>query len=114
MFKKIIQQAKQSAVETFKLLWQFKWYVCLDFVFILILLIEYFDPPAKDSPIWGSEAMAGYWNYINQEVYIQSCKYGLVISLLFILLGISNMRYNPKIAKLVFLFPLYIGWLSIL
>ena len=108
------EKIKQSVSQTFKLLWQFKWYIVGYLIYYSIFIVEYFNPPAADDPILNYEYTHGAWNYINQEVYIQSCKYGLVISLLFILLGISNMRYNPKIAKLVFLFPLYIGWLSIL
>jgi len=106
MFKKIIQQAKQSATETFKLLWQFKWYIIVYLLFYYIFIMEYLDPPAKDSPIWSSEAMEGDWRYINQEVYIGSMKNVLIELLLLFLIGTSNMRNHPLLAKSIFLFPL--------
>ena len=108
------EKIKQSATETFKLLWQFKWYIAFDVIIFTLLLSEYFNPPAADDMIWKSEAINGMWNYQNQQVYMQSCKYGLIISALLFLIGTSNMRNHPLLAKLIFLFPLYIGWFGIL
>ncbi|MCQ2734992.1 MAG: hypothetical protein MJ212_03465 [Alphaproteobacteria bacterium] len=109
-----MNKTKQCIKETLELLWQFKWYIAFDFIIFMLLLSEYFNPPSIDDMIWKSEAMRGTWNYQNQQVYVQSCKYGLVISALFFLVGTSNMRNHPLLAKLIFLFPLYIGWFGIL
>ena len=112
--KSIIQTARQSIRETFKLLQQFKWYVAFDAAVFALLLWDQLNPPEKDSPLWKSESTLGLWNYQNQELYLQSGKYILTIFVLFFLIGTSNMRNHPLIAKLIFLFPLYIGWLGIL
>ena len=105
-FNNIANIIKKNLSETFKLLWQFKWYITFDFAFFLLLITEYFNPPSVDDPIWNSEAMQGAWNYQNQQLYIQSCKYGLVIFALFFLIGTSNMRNHPVLAKIIFLLPL--------
>jgi hypothetical protein len=102
----IKDKIKQNVSETFKLLWQFKWSVSVYLIFYYALIREYFNPPEKDSPIWGSEAMRGSWNYINQEVYIGSMWDALVIFLLLFLIGTSNMRNHPLLAKCIFLYPL--------
>jgi len=78
-------------------------------LFIIFFVIEYFNPPAADDLIWGSEAMQGAWNYQNQQLYIQSCKYNLIISTLVFLIGTSNMRNHPKLAKIIFLSSLWFG-----
>ena len=118
MFQKKVKQVGQNIrnyiTETLKLLWQFKWYIAFDVIIFILLLSEYFNPPTSDDTIWKSEAMGGMWNYQNQQEYVQSCKYGLIISVLFFLLGTSNIRNHPLLARLIFLFPLYIGWLGIL
>ena len=111
MYKKmryIAISLKHNMMETFKLLWQFKWYIIVYLLFYYIIIMEYLDPPAKDSPIWGSEAMAGDWRYINQEVYIGSMKNVLMELLLLFLIGTSNMRNHPLLAKFIFLFPLLV------
>jgi hypothetical protein len=100
------EKIKQSAIETFKLLWQFKWSITVYLLFYSMFVAEYFNPPEKDALIWRSEAMKGAWNYVNQEVYIGSMKDTLIILLLFFLIGTSNMRNHPILAKLIFLSPL--------
>lgn len=112
--KQIAKKIQQDTLKTLKLLWQFKWFVALDIVCVLLLICEYLNPPAADSAIWKSEAMLGAWNYQNQQFYIQSCKYSLIISTLLFLLGCSNMRTHPNIAKIIFLFPIYLGWMGLL
>lgn len=112
--KQTWQIIKNNLKETFKLLRQFKWYIIFDFAFFLLLITEYFNPPSIDDLIWNSEATSGAWNYQNQYLYIQSCKYGLIISVLFFLVGISNARNHPNIAKIIFLFPIYAGWIGLL
>ena len=76
MFHKKIKQMttniKQNAVEIIKLLLNFKWYIIFDFVFFLLLMHEYLNPPSVNDPIWNSEAMLGAWNYQNQQLYIQT------------------------------------------
>ena len=58
-----------------------------------------------DDIIFKAEAFHDAWNYTNQKVYIESMKLGLIISCLIFLLGISNMKNHPRIAKLIFLSP---------
>ena len=108
MFEKIIQQAKQSAVETFKLLWQFKWYILAYMPVILAPTHEILNPPDADDPILNYEYTRGAWNYINQEVYIGSMKNVLIELLLLFLIGTSNMRNHPLLAKFIFIFPLLV------
>lgn len=107
----MLNKMKQSIRKTFKLLWRFKWYVAFDIMIFILLLIDYFNPPAVDDMIWGSEATLGAWNYQNQQLYLQSCKYDLIILSLFFLLGTSNMRNHPLLAKIIFLLPLLLGLL---
>ena len=92
--------------QTFKLLWQFKWYIVGYLIYYSIFIVEYFNPPEKDALIWGSEATEGAWNYVNQEVYIGSMRNNLTIFLLLFLIGTSNMRNHPMLAKIIFLSPL--------
>ncbi len=61
MFHKKIKQMttniKQNAIEIIELLLNFKWYIIFDFVFFLLLMNEYLNPPSVNDPIWNSEAM---------------------------------------------------------
>ena len=112
--KTILQKTKREIFETFRLLWCFKWYIAFDIIFFVLLALEYFNPPAADNPIWKSEVMSGIWNYPSQQLYITSSQYGLIISALFFVILTSNMRNHPLLAKIAFLFPLYIGWVGLL
>lgn len=97
-----------------QLIKMYKWYLILDICFILMLICEYFNPPLKDDQIWNAEATSNLWEYANQGVYIGSLRLDIIISILFLLLGISNMRNHPVLAKVLFLFPLYVGWIGIM
>jgi len=108
--KQMAQNIKNSITETFRLLWQFKWYIVAYLIYYSMFIAEYFNPPEKDALIWGSEAMEGSWNYTNQEVYIGSMKDTLIIFLFFFLIGTSNMRNHPLLAKIIFASP----WIAIL
>ena len=88
-----------------ELLWPFKWYIGFYFVDIYLWVHELINPPSKDDIIFKAEAFHDAWNYTNQKVYIESMKLGLIISCLIFLLGISNMKNHPRIAKLIFLSP---------
>ena len=112
--KQIAQNIKNGVTETFKLLWQFKWYIVTYLLFYSIFIAEYFDPPAVDDPILNYEYTRGAWNYINQEVYIGSIKLYLTIYTLIFLIGTSNMRNHPMLAKLIFLLPLICMLLGII
>ena len=106
--KKARQVLKQNLAETFKLLWLFNWYICGYLLFYLCYVIEYFSPPEKDSPIWSADAIKGDWVYTNQEVYIGSLKTVLVELFFLFLIGTSNMRNHPLLAKIIFLSPIII------
>ena len=104
------EKIKQSVSETLKLLWQFKWYIVGYLTYYSIFVLEYFNPPAADDPILNYEYTRGAWNYINQEVYIHSMKLYSIIDTLIFLIGTSNMRNHPLLAKSIFLSP-WIGML---
>ena len=99
------EKIKQSVSETFKLLWQFKWYIVGYLIYYSIFIVEYFNPPAADDPVLNYEYTHGAWNYINQEVYIHSMKLYSIIDTLLFFIGTSNMRNHPLLAKIIFLSP---------
>lgn len=106
---KLKNKIRHSLTETFSLLWQFKWYIAIYPLVFVCLLLEYFYPPAPDDPIFGSEATRDTWCYISQEVYVASLKEDIILILCYFLLGTSNMRNHPLLAKFIFLFPLLYG-----
>ncbi len=108
--KQVAKDVKNCVTETLKLLWQFKWYIALYMLYYIIFLAEYFNPPAADDQILNYEYMRGAWNYINQEVYIHSMKLYSIIDTLIFLIGTSNMRNHPTLAKIIFTFP----WIVVL
>ncbi|MBQ8671562.1 MAG: hypothetical protein IJ525_03465 [Alphaproteobacteria bacterium] len=99
------EKIKQSVSQTFKLLWQFKWYIVGYLIYYSIFIVEYFNPPAADDPILNYEYTHGAWNYINQEVYIHSMKLYSIIDTLIFFIGTSNMRNHPMLAKIIFASP---------
>ena len=103
--KEMLQTIKQSIKETFKLLWKFKWYIGSYLIYYITFSYTLIDIPAKDDPILQYEYSRGSWNYINQEVYIGSMKLYFVIDTLIFLVGTSNMRNHPLLAKIIFLSP---------
>lgn len=100
-----IEKIKQYFVDLKNLMWPFKWYILANLLMIFLFLGEYFFPPAVNDPIWGAQATEGAWNYQNQALYIESIKLDFIIYSLVFLLGTSNMRNHPRIAKLIFLSP---------
>ena len=104
----IKDKIKQTILETFKLLWQFKWYISVYLLWWSISFVEIFNPPAKNDHILNYEYTRGAWNYINQEVYVHSMKLWCVIDGLIFLIATSNMRNHPLLAKCIFLYP-FIG-----
>lgn len=103
--KQLQNTIKQSIIETFKLLWQFKWSITGYFLFYSVWIMEYLNPPATDDPILQYEYSRGAWNYVNQEVYVGSMKDSLVELFLLFFIGTSNMRNHPLLAKIIFLSP---------
>lgn len=101
----LLEKIKQSITETFKLIWQFKWYVGLYLLYYIINIIPLFDIPAADDKIFLAEATSQLWTYTNQEVYVGSLRLEIIILTLLFLLGTSNMRNHPKIAKFLFILP---------
>jgi len=98
-------KVKQAISDTFKLLWSFKWYVGLYLLYYIISIISLFDIPAADDKIFHAEATSQILSYTNQEVYIGSLRLEIIILSLLFLLGTSNMRNHPKIAKFIFILP---------
>ena len=103
--KQVLQNIRQSITETLNLFWQFKWSIMGYLLFYGIWIIEYLNPPAADDPILQYEYNRGAWNYISQEVYIGSMKDFLIELFLLFIIGTSNMRNHPLLAKIVFLSP---------
>ena len=109
-----VERIKQDFVDLKNLMWPFKWYILANIIIPLMVVREYFFPPEADDPIWGAQATMGAWNYANQELYMESAKFGIVIGILVFLLGTSNMRNHPRIAKLIFLSPWLFGVMHLL
>ena len=63
---------KHHFIETKKTIAPFKWSIIFYLIFVGIFIADYFDPPAKDDPIFIYEYAKGAWNYINQETYLES------------------------------------------
>ena len=109
-----INIVKEHIVNTIKLLLDFKWYVALYSLFYFILIWGYLNPPTENDAIFNSEYTQGLWYYINQEVYIGNMQDLLIEFFLLFLIGTSNMKNHPTLAKLIFLSPilfLVLTWL---
>jgi len=96
---------KRNLSEIFRLLWRFKWYVCFYLIYYIINIISLFDIPEADDKIFHSEAASHIWSYTNQKVYIGSLRLEIIILSLLFLLGTSNMRNHPLLAKMIFILP---------
>lgn len=103
--KQTWQIIKNNLKETFKLLRQFKWYILPYMFFYGILLMNYFMPSPKNYFIWYS------WCDYEQKIYIGTTQLLLVVFLLLFLLGTSNIRNHPWLAKIIFLSSLYFSLL---
>ena len=99
------EKIKQSMTETFKLLWQFKWYILPYIMFYIVLISFYLSPSSKQYNIWINEECFVY----NKSIYLALTKLMLVIFLLLFLIGTSNMRNHPILAKLIFLSSFFFG-----
>lgn len=106
IISELTNNTKLWAIESLKLLWKFKWYILIYLLFFGILVAEYINPPAENDPILKYEYDRGAWNYINREVYVGSMWHTLVEAFLLFIIGTSNMRNHPRLAKLIFLSPL--------
>ena len=96
---------KKQIIGTVELLWSFKWYILPYIVFYLVLLSFYLSPSPKQYNIWMKEV----WFVYNQSLYVALTKLMLVIFALLFLVGTSNMRNHPILAKLIFLSSLFFG-----
>jgi len=94
---------KQSTKETFKLLWAFKWYIFPYILFYLLLLSFYISPSPKLYNIWIYES----WFVYSQSLFLALTKLMLIMFALLFLVGTSNMRNHPILAKLIFLSSLF-------
>ena len=103
--KSIFPTVKQSAKETFKLLWQFKWYILPYIAFYIVLISFYLSPSPKQYNIW----MNKEWFVYDKSIYLALTKLMLVIFALLFIVGTSNMRNHPILAKLIFLSSLFFG-----
>ena len=101
----MIPQIKQTFKDTVQTIKPFKWSVFFHLLYLFPIVCDYLDPPAKDDPILGYEYSKGAWNYINQEVYIGTYRLFLTIIILMFLLGLSNMKNHPKLARFILLYP---------
>ena len=108
------EKIRQSITETFKLLGQFKWYIVGYLIYYSMFIVEYLKPPAADDNIFHAEATSQIWSYTNQEVYIGSLRLEIIILSLLFLLGTSNMRNHPRLAKIIFASPWIVMLLGII
>ena len=70
---------RQYFLSVIKLMRPFKWYMIFNGAYLFLLVFEYLNPPAKDDPIFGSVSTLDAWNYVNQEVYVESLKLAVII-----------------------------------
>ena len=98
------KKAKAYVLSVMQLLKPFVWYIGFYGFYFFWVMVDYFNPPAEDDPLFGSVATLDSWNYINREVYVESQKLGIFVVLIF-LLATSNIKNHPKIAKFIFLIP---------
>ena len=112
--KPFFLKLKHHFLETKKTISPFKWSIFFYLIFVIIFIADYFDPPAKDDPIFMYEYSKGAWNYINQEIYLESYKIYLVNLILIFFLGTSNIKNHPWIARVILLFPLILLALGII
>lgn len=98
-----VTNIKESLTETFNLLWKFNWYIAPYMLFYLLLLINYLIPSPKNYCIWDNEI----WYTYAQPQYLRITELMLIIFLLLFLVGTSNMRNHPTIAKCIFLSSLW-------
>ena len=96
---------KRNLIETFKLLWRFKWYVGFYLFYYIINIISLFNIPEVDDKIFHTEATSHIWSYTNQKVYVGSLRLEIIIISLLFLLGTSNIRNHPLLAKIIFISP---------
>ena len=99
------KKAKAYVLSVMQLLKPFVWYIGFYGFYFFLVMVDYFNPPAEDDPLFGSVATLDSWNYINREVYVESQKLGILIDVLIFLLATSNIKNHPKIAKFIFLIP---------
>ncbi len=114
IMRKYISIVKVNIIEALKLLFKFKWYVLVYLIFYFMLFFEYLNPPTTDDPIFKFAYNGGLWYYANQEVYIGSMRDDLIIFLCIFLIGTSNMRNHPKLAKIIFISPLIFGVINLI
>ncbi len=105
MKTKIYRQIRQSAQETGKLLWSFKWYILPYALFLVILVAEFFVPPLANDKIFSAEALANNWKYTNQAVYVGSLQQEIIIWILIFLLAVTCANKSSRIAKGLLLLP---------
>ena len=101
--KQIMRLLKQNVVETFRLLWKFKWYIFPYMLFYAVLLMFYLSPSPKQYSIWKNKV---WYNYDTQS-YLEITKLTMIIFLLTFFIGTSNMKNHPALAKLIFLSSLW-------
>ena len=99
------KKAKAYVLSVMQLLKPFVWYIGFYGFYFFWVMVDYFNPPAEDDPLFGSVATLDSWNYINREVYVESQKLGIFVDVLIFLLATSNIKNHPKIAKFIFLIP---------
>ncbi len=105
--KAILQKTKQEIFETFRLLWCFKWYLLPYLLSYFVLLLLYLSPSPKNYCIWWDKD----WFEFSIPLYVAVTRLMLLIFVLLFLIGTSNMRNHPLLAKLVFLSGFY--WLYV-
>jgi len=99
------EKIRQTMSQTFKLLWQFKWYILPYIAFYIVLISFYLSPSPKQYNIW----MNKDWFVYDKSIYLALTKWMLMIFALLFFVGTSNMRNHPILAKLIFSSSLFFG-----
>ena len=106
--RKYINIMKSHINETLKLLFRFKWYILVYLIFYFMLYLDYLMPSPKNYFLWNS------WCAYDKQIYLAVTELLLAIFFLLFLVGTSNMRNHPRLAKFIFISPLVFGVVSLI
>ena len=98
-----IPSIKQTFKNTVQTIQPFKWYILTYLFFYCLLILFYLSPSAKQYFFWNNEP----WYQYSTTLYLAGMRLALVIFMLLFLLGLSNMKNHPILAKIIFLSSFY-------
>ena len=97
--KKRLNICHQTLKETVKTLGPFNGYIGLYLLFYMYLCLNYLSPSPKNYFFWNE----AYWYHFTPQIYLAGMRLVLWIFLLLFLVGTSNIKNHPLLAKMIFL-----------